>query len=125
MVMDSEAQAILKHMRQSGMSLSQIAGQLQVNKGLVHRGLKGYHSPTLRHALDLPPLMVLAQPCRACGEVHMLKRCNRGRARRRRMVGRDIPAHFTQEQAEICRLMALAYSDVIFQQVAAMTGKRQ
>lgn len=112
MIQDQETQARLKAMRSSGMSLTQIAEQLKVNKGLVHRALKGHHSPTIRHALNLPPLMVLARPCRVCGEVHLQKTCKYQR-RNGQPVDR-MNARLTIEEGQQARAMieAMGYKTI-------------
>lgn len=59
--------------------------RIGVNKGLVYRAWKdATYSPTLRKALDLPPVAVPVPPCSSCGRVHTQhKQCDDKRKARR------------------------------------------
>jgi len=72
-VQDSVVQQIIAaQIEEEGLSISKIARDLGVNKGLVSMAYNhGTFSPTLREAMNLP-IPTIVNPCEICGELHIL-----------------------------------------------------
>ena len=76
---DTEAASRLEELLDEHKTQAAVARHLGINQGLVSVAIRGQYSPTVRHALGLPP-MVPVVPCAACGEVHtQYKTCDKKR----------------------------------------------
>lgn len=81
-----EAQTqIKKLLEENDGSVTGVANELGVNKGLVSRVASGGYSATVNIALGLPVLSVVEMPvCLTCGQVHEIKKtCNNTRSNRK------------------------------------------
>lgn len=86
-------------------SISRVAKELGVNKGLVHRVKEGGFSETVNIALGLPIVRPVEMPvCLECGEVHDIKTtCDdtrRQQPKRRRKAADIHPGHWGAIQNE-------------------------
>lgn len=70
---DESARERLRNMLYSDMTISDIARELGVNKGLISYVLDGNRSPTVLRALNLPVYETTPVPvCPTCGQVHKI-----------------------------------------------------
>lgn len=103
--MTKSLSSIVKSLKTPQNTWKDVGDILGVSKSFAWRIAHGMtDSAQARHALGLPPKAVEVAPCKVCGEVHTLKKCNRKYKKgSRRRLAFDIPADFTDEEAQWLR----------------------
>jgi hypothetical protein len=99
------------------MTWQAIGDEIGISRALAWRVGHGLcDSVIARHYFGLPPKAVEVMPCRVCGGVHQLKRCNQNRNPRKRW-STDVPNDFDETEERYFRDRMRDYRDHLVEQI--------